>query len=126
MSLESDNNIGVLSVARDGTIQKQRYRRAVDVRSGSENISEAEQGSTGTRESLTSPHERMRTDGPPHDQGTGLHRKHAAPVVMIRISSMGKVVSVPRETEGKEKDEGSLSTPIVPYKSREIWTAESR
>ncbi|TAJ09708.1 hypothetical protein DMA11_19910 [Marinilabiliaceae bacterium JC017] len=30
------------------------------------------------------------------------------------------VVSEPRETEGKEKDEGSLSMPIVPYESREI------
>jgi hypothetical protein len=36
------------------------------------------------------------------------------------------VVSVPRETEGKEKDEGSLSSLIVPIESREIWTAESR
>jgi hypothetical protein len=36
------------------------------------------------------------------------------------------VVSVPRETEGKEKDEGSLSIPIVPIESREIRTAESR
>ena len=38
------------------------------------------------------------------------------------------MVSVPRETEGneKEKDEGSLSIFIVPIESREIWTAESR
>lgn len=38
------------------------------------------------------------------------------------------MVSVPRETEGKEKekDEGSLSIPIVPIESREIRTAESR
>jgi len=36
------------------------------------------------------------------------------------------VVSVPRETEGKEKDEGSLSIFIVPIESREIRTAESR
>jgi hypothetical protein len=36
------------------------------------------------------------------------------------------VVSVPRETEGKEKGEGSLSILIVPIESREIWTAESR
>jgi len=32
------------------------------------------------------------------------------------------VVSVPRETEGKEKDEGSLSVLIVPLESREIGT----
>jgi hypothetical protein len=32
------------------------------------------------------------------------------------------VVSVPRETEGKEKDEGSLSMLIVPFESREIGT----
>jgi hypothetical protein len=33
---------------------------------------------------------------------------------------MTLVVSVPRETEGKEKDEGSLSILIVPLESREI------
>lgn len=32
------------------------------------------------------------------------------------------MVSVPRETEGKEKDEGSLSMLIVPFESREIGT----
>jgi hypothetical protein len=35
-----------------------------------------------------------------------------------------QLVSVPRETEGKEKDEGSLSIPKVPIESREIRTAE--
>lgn len=36
------------------------------------------------------------------------------------------MVSIPRETEGKEKDEGSLSIFIVPIEIREIGTAESR
>jgi len=44
---------------------------------------------------------------------------------MIRTSNK-HVVSLPRETEGKEKDGGSLSIPIVPIESREIRTAESR
>jgi hypothetical protein len=57
---------------------------------------------------------------------TGLLRESAAPEVMIRTSSRRKVVSIPRETEGKEKGEGSLSIFIVPFESREIWTAESR
>jgi hypothetical protein len=60
------------------------------------------------------------------DQVTGLLRKLAAPEVMIRTSSGRKVVSVPRETEGKEMDVGSLSILIVLIESREIWTAESR
>lgn len=33
---------------------------------------------------------------------------------------MAKVVSQPREIEGKEKGEGSLSIPIVPFESWEI------
>lgn len=45
---------------------------------------------------------------------------------MGRISSKALVVSVPRETEGKEKDEGSLSISIVLFENREIRTAESR
>ena len=36
------------------------------------------------------------------------------------------MVSLPRETEGKEKDEGSLSIFIVLIESREIMTDESR
>ncbi len=36
------------------------------------------------------------------------------------------MVSEPRETEGEEKDEGSLSILIVLIESREIRTAESR
>ena len=56
---------------------------------------------------------------------TGLLRELVAPAVVIIISD-GRMVSVPRETEGKEKDEGSLSILIVPFESREIWTAESR
>jgi len=54
-----------------------------------------------------------------------LIRELVAPALAIRTSSK-RVVSVPRETEGKEKDEGSLSISIVPIESREIRTAESR
>jgi hypothetical protein len=68
MSLESDSNTRVLFVAWDGTIPKQRYRQAVAVWSGSENISEAEQGNTGTRESLPSPHVEDVARGQPRDQ----------------------------------------------------------
>ncbi len=65
--------------------------------------------------------------GQPREQETGLLRELVAPVVVIRTSSK-RVVSVPRETEGKEKekDEGSLSISILPIESREIRTAESR
>ena len=36
------------------------------------------------------------------------------------------MVSLTRETEVKEKGEGSLSIPIVPIENREIKTDESR
>jgi hypothetical protein len=39
---------------------------------------------------------------------------------MGRISSKASVVSISRETEGKERDEGSLSIFIVLFESREI------
>jgi len=50
------------------------------------------------------------------------------PLALAIRTSSKSVVSVPRETEGKEKekDEGSLSIPIIPIESREIRTAESR
>jgi hypothetical protein len=47
---------------------------------------------------------------------TGLLRELVAPAVVIRISN-GRMVSAPRETEGKEKDEGSLSILVVPLKA---------
>jgi len=50
-------------------------------------MSKADKGSTGTRESLTSPHERTRIDGQPRDQEIGLLRELAAPEVTLRISS---------------------------------------
>ena len=57
---------------------------------------------------------------------TRLLRELAAPEVMIRTSSRRKVVSILRETEGKEKGEGSLSIFIVPLENREIGPTESR
>jgi len=57
---------------------------------------------------------------------TGSVRNLVAPAQTIRISNRSKVVSIPRETEGTEKDEGSLSIFIVLIESREIRTAESR
>jgi len=59
------------------------------------------------------------------NNATGYCRELAAPVDTLRISSKC-VVSIPRETEGKEKGIGSLSMLIVPIESREIRTAESR
>ena len=56
LSLGSYFNTGVLTVHFVGATPKHRQWRDVAVWSGSENISEAEKGSTGTRESLTSPH----------------------------------------------------------------------
>jgi len=87
MSLESPINTGVLTVKAVGTKPKQRTGRAVAVRSGSENISKAEKGNTGTRESLTFPHVKDAAHGQPRDQGTGLLRELVAPVVTIRTSS---------------------------------------
>ena len=72
-----------------------------------------------------SPHGKSGIYGLPRDQETKLPRELVAPVVTIRISNK-RVVSLPRETKGKEKDEGSLSILIVLIESREIWTAESR
>ena len=57
-SLGININTGVLAVHDVETTPKHRQRQDVMVRSGSENISETEEGSTGTRESLTSPHEK--------------------------------------------------------------------
>ena len=81
LSLGSSINTGVLALARAGTTLKQRYRQAVAVRSGSGNISKAEQGNTGTRESLPSPHVGDAAYGQPREQEAGLHRELAAPVV---------------------------------------------
>ncbi len=87
MSLESPINTGVLTVKAVGTTPNQRIGRAVAVRSGSENISKADKGSTGTRESLTSPHDRNAAHGQPRDQKTGLLRELVAPTVTVRISN---------------------------------------
>jgi len=87
MSLESPINTGVLTVKAVGTKPKQRIGRAVAVRSGSENISKADKGSTGTRESLTSPHVRCAAYGQPREQKTRLPGELAAPVVAVRISN---------------------------------------
>jgi hypothetical protein len=87
LSLGSYINTRVLTVHFVEATPRHRQWRDVAVWSGSENISEADEGSTGTRESLTSPHERNAGYGQPRDQGTGLHRELVAPVVMIRTSS---------------------------------------
>ena len=55
--------------------------------SGSWNISEADEGSTGTRESLTSPHVKDAAHGQPRDQETGLLREFVASVVTVRKSN---------------------------------------
>ena len=109
-----------------GQHQNIETRRDVTVWPGSESISETEQGNTGTRESLTSPHGIVRVRGQPQEQQTGLYRKPVEPEIAIRTNDRRKVVSKPRETEGKEKGEGSLSIPVVPIESREIMTDESR
>jgi hypothetical protein len=72
------------------------------------------------------PHGRTRTDGQPRDQTTGLCRDLAAPCHNDKNKQQAQVVSIPRETEGKEKGRGSLSIFIVPIEIREIRTAESR
>ena len=87
LSLESPINTGVLTVKAVGTKPKQRIGRAVAVRSGSENISKADKGSTGTRESLTSPHVKGAAYGQPREQETGLCRELVAPAVTVRISN---------------------------------------
>ena len=57
LSLEI-SNAEALTVVIVGAISNQRKRRVGEIRPGSKNISKAEKGSTGTRESLTSPHEK--------------------------------------------------------------------
>ncbi len=64
--------------------------------------------------------------GQPQEQQTRLIRELVASDQTIRISDRRTVVFEPRETEGKEKGEGSLSISIVPIESREIMTDESR
>jgi hypothetical protein len=73
----------------DGATPKHRYRRDAAVRSGSENISKAERGDTGTRESLTSPHESAEK-GHPHKEATRMIRAPVTPDLSGRIRDRRK------------------------------------
>ena len=110
----------VFVFCKTGTIPKQRYRQVAEVWSGSETISKADWGVAGTWEGLLFPRGRTRTDGQPRDQTTGLCRDLAAPCHNDKNKQQAQVVSMPRETEGKEKGRGSLSNFIVLFESREI------
>ena len=62
MSLEILVNAEALIFNVIGATSRQRYRRAVEIRPGSKNISEADKGGTGTQESLTPPNESRFTE----------------------------------------------------------------
>jgi len=68
----------------------------------------------------------MRQQGPPQEQRDRVTRDTCYSRSDVKNKEQAQVVSRPRETEGKEKDEGSLSIFIVPLESREIRAAESR
>jgi hypothetical protein len=71
----------------------------------------------GTRESLTSPHERWL-----------IRKHHTQRILSLKVdigtlkgakkNAVSQAVSRPRETEGKEKEEGSLSILVV---LMDIW-----
>ena len=104
-------NVEALTVNLVRAISNQRYRRAGAIRPGSKNISKTDKGSAGTQESLPSPKE----IGFPRIDQTRTIR--AVRVDIATLTSAKKrryrMVSEPRETEGKEKGEGSLSILIV-------------
>ena len=88
----------------------------MEVRPGSWSISETDKGSTGTRESLTSPHERRltRTD---RTRNVLSCKVGTDTLQGVKKRLVSQAVSTPRETEGEEKEEGSLNNYIVPMKA---------
>lgn len=90
----------------------------MEVRPGSETTSKAEQGCTGTRESLPSPHDET-AQGESYEKhpiSHGSYRLHEGSAE----KTVSLVVTGLRGTEGKVMDEGSLSIYIVPTESWEI------
>jgi len=73
-------------------------------------ISETDQGIAGTWESLTPPRERMRTDGQPRDQMTGLHRKLAAPEVTERKAASVKWYPYRGRPKGRRRAKAVLAS----------------
>jgi len=55
LSLETVHDVEALAVRKAKATSNLRYRRVGAIRPGSENISKADWGNTGTQESLTSP-----------------------------------------------------------------------
>ena len=88
----------------------------MEVRPGSWGRSEADEGSTGTRESLNSPHDRrqIRTS---RTRIVLFCKDNTNTLQGGKKSMVSQAVSTPRETEGEEKEEGSLNNYIVPMKA---------
>ena len=97
-----------------------------EVRPESGNISKAEQGCTETRESLTSPHEKPATWMSREEKESGFVMDNIAFITRGKKRAISQAVTEPGETEGKVKDEGSFSIPIVPIESWEIQPGKAK
>jgi len=123
LSLES-SIIEVLGIGAPGTTPNQRRkpRQAGEVRSGSKSVANTDWGYMGTRESLTSPHDRW-SIREHHSQNSLSLKVNTGTLKGAKKSSVSQAVSRPRETEGKEKGEGSLSILVVLI---DIWGINPR